>query len=186
MNRDSRLARNGFTFFEIMLVVVILGILFSIGAISLTPLVPKYRLRTAARELGSTIEFVRLTAVSRGLWMGVHYVPTPGPGEKDRPYYQIIPPPPDDFPEQPIEDRELLTKQYLPEGVQIAKVILAGNQIVDRGSINVLFSPMGNAGSHIVVLEGQNDRFVSLKLNSITGSIDFIEGSNVTFQHFEE
>jgi prepilin-type N-terminal cleavage/methylation domain-containing protein len=184
--RTRRFAADGFTFFEVMVVIVILGLLFSIGAVSLTPLVPKYRLRSSLRELGSTLEHVRLMAISRGLWMGVHYVLTPGPTEKSTSYYQIIPPAPDDDPDQPVENREYLSKQYLPTGVHIARVLLAGNQVVDRGAINVLFSPMGNSGSHIVVLEDDANRGLSLKLNAITGGIDFIEGAGATFQHFEE
>ena len=179
-------AMAGFTFFEVMIVVVILGLLFSIGTVSLTPLIPKYRLKSSLRELGSTVEHVRLMAISRGLWMGIHYVLTPGPTEKITPYYQIIPPAPDDDPDQPIENREYLSKQYLPPGVHMARVLLAGNQVIDRGTINVLFSPMGTSGSHIVVFENDSGRALSMKLNSITGGIDFLEGPDVTFQHFEE
>ena len=58
--------------------------------------------------------------------------------------------------------------------------------MVDDGSIDILFSPMGNSGSHIVVLQGSDDRFLSLKMNCITGAIDFIEDGDVMFQHFEE
>lgn len=184
MTPKSRSA--GFTFFEIMVVIVVLGLIFSLGAVSLTPLVPKYRLRSAIRELGSMVEHVRLTAVSRGVWMGIHYVLTPGPTEKSTPYYQIIPPAPDDAPDEPVESRAFLNKQYLPTGVHIGRVVLSGNQVIDHGAINILFSPMGNAGSHVVILENDSGRLVSLKLNSITGGIDFGEGSNVTFQHFEE
>ena len=68
----------------------------------------------------------------------------------------------------------------------MARVLLAGNQVIDRGTINVLFSPMGTSGSHIVVFENDSGRALSMKLNSITGGIDFLEGPDVTFQHFEE
>ena len=45
---------------------------------------------------------------------------------------------------------------------------------------------MGNAGSHIVVLEGEDDRVMSIKMNCITGLIDFIETGNAEFRHFED
>jgi len=183
-------ARNrlaGFTFLELVVVVGILALLFSISVPSLKGLTPKYRLRTAARELGSTLEGARLSAISRGLWMGVDYVISPtAADDTDQSYYQIIPPAPEDFPDQPLRDRERLSKQLFPQGVRIIRVILSGNQTIEGGAISVLFSPMGNAGSHIVVLEGLEERYMSVKMNCITGAIDFIERADVAFQHFEE
>jgi len=180
---------SGFTLLELVLVVVVVAILFSISVISLRGMTPKYRLRTAARELGSTIEQVRLAAISRGKWLGIHYVldpPTDAEGSEPPPYYQIIAPPPDDFPDQPLDERELLDRHALPKAVHFREIVLAGNQTIDDGTIDVLFSPMGNAGSHIVVLEGEDDRVMSIKMNCITGLIDFIETGNAEFRHFED
>jgi hypothetical protein len=143
---------------------------------------PKYKLRTAARYLGTTIEQVRLGAIQRGAWMGIHYALTPTEADT-KPYYQIIPAAPEDCPDQPIEQRRFLSKQYLD--VRIARVLVAGNRAVETGSINVLFSPMGNSGSHIVVLEGPDGRFISMKMSSITGTIEFSETAEASFQHFE-
>jgi hypothetical protein len=170
-----------------VIVVGILALLFSVSLPSLKGLTPKYRLRTAARELGSTLEGTRMSAISRGLWMGVEYVISPTAGDDtDQPYYRIIPPAPDDFPDQPVHDRERLSKQFLPMGVVVDKVILAGNQTIDSGSISVLFSPMGNSGSHIVILKGVEGRYMAVKMNCITGAIDFLNRADVEFQHFEE
>ena len=177
----------GFTFLELIIVLAIVSLLFAIGVPSLRGLTPRYRLRSAARSLGSTLEQVRLSAMGRGLWMGMHYVITPGSrDDSEGSYYQVIPPAPEDFPDQPVADRQLLEKQELSAGTRIARVILSGNQVIDRGSINVLFSPMGNAGSHIVVLEETEGRVFSLKMSCITGVIEFIEGGDVAFQHFAE
>ena len=173
---------SGFTLFEIIITVLLIGILLAGGAISLQGAIPKYRLRSAARGLATTIEHTRLTSVTRGAWMGIRYVLTPGSRDgTSLPYYQVIPPPPEDNPDQPPEDREGLSKHELPLGVRIAQVILGGNQRVDRGSVNVLFSPMGNSGSHIVVLQGEGDRVLSVKLNAITGLMDFVEGPPIEF-----
>jgi len=177
----------GFTILELVLVVALLAVLFKIGIPSLSGLTPKYRLRTAARQLGSTLEGVRLSALSRGLWMGMRYVITPGPEDaSDASYYQVIAPAPADFPEQPVEDRARLSENTFPTGVRIARVVLSSNQIVDQGSVSVLFSPMGNAGSHIVTLAGADNSYLSVKINCITGSIEFIDSGDVAFQHFEE
>jgi prepilin-type N-terminal cleavage/methylation domain-containing protein len=183
----SRDRRAGFTLFETIITLLLIGILLAGGAISLQGAIPKYRLRSAARGLATTIEHTRLAAVSRGAWMGIHYVITPGTRDASTvPYYQVIPPPPEDNPYQAPEDRELLSKQEIPQGVRIGRVILGGNQSVDRGTLNILFSPMGNSGSHIVVLEDDGGRILSVKLNAITGLIDFVEGPPVEFARLQE
>ena len=180
--RAAARRRAGFTLFETIITVLLIGILLAGGAISLQGAIPKYKLRSAARGVATTIEHTRLTSVTRGAWMGIRYVLTPGTRDKSSlPYYQVIPPPPEDNPDQPPEDREGLSKHELPQGVRIAQVILGGNQRIDRGMVNVLFSPMGNSGSHIVVLQGEGDRILSVKLNSITGLMDFVEGPPIEF-----
>jgi len=175
---------GGFTFIEMLLVIGVLGVLFSIGALSFRGLMPKYYLKTSARRLGTWIENVRLSAVSRNRWMGIHYVLTPGPDEQ--PYYQIIPPPLEDYPDQPVDQRTFLQKEYLSPGVRFSRIVLPNSRAIESGTINVLFSPMGNAGSHVAVLEGESGRIMSVKVNAITGSIDFVENGEATFQNFEE
>jgi len=186
-HRSPRAAR-GFTILELVIVIGIVGLLYTIVAVSFRGMMPKYRLRAAAHELGTLIEQTRLAAIGRGLWMGIHYVLTPGPrDEPDKCYYQVIPPPPEDYPDQPVDQRECLTKQYPGDGlVRIRRIVLAGNQVVEGGTVNVLFSPLGNAGSHIVILEGDDGRVFSVKMNCITGVIDFFENVEVGFQHFQE
>lgn len=176
--------RGGFTFLELILVIAILAILFLISGISFRGLMPKYYLRTSARALATTLEHLRLTAVTRGVWMGIHYDLSP-PAE-ERTYYEIIPPAPKEDPEQPIEQRQRIGKERTSPGVRIARIILANSQVIDRGTVSVLFSPMGNAGSHIVVLEGEEGRLASVKLNSITGTVEVVENVEASFQHYQD
>lgn len=176
---------GGFTLVELIIVVGVIGLLYGIGAVSFRGLMPHYYLRSTSRSLGSAIEEMRLVAVTRGSWTGIRYVLDP-PSSRENPYYQKIPPAPDTDPEQPIEERLSLAKQYLPNQVRFARIVLANGQAIDRGAVNVLFSPMGNSGSHVVVLRGADDRVVSVKLNAITGTIDFLDGAEAGFQNFED
>lgn len=183
--RSALAARGGgFTLIELILVVCILALLFGIGSVSMQGLMPKYYLRSSARAIGTKIENLRLSAISRGKWMGIRYDITPT--DSDESYYQVVPPAPEDFPDEPVDQRQLLPPEKLSTGVRISKVILANNKVYDRGAVNILFSPMGNAGSHIVVLEGLQGRVTSVRLNSLTGILDVIEGEEVLFQHYEE
>ncbi len=177
----------GFTFIELILVMAVIGILFSISLMSLKGMTPKYRLRSSARALGSTIEQTRLMAVSRAEWIGIHYVFDPPPTAADaepRPYYQIIAP--GEYQDQPLEERPLLSKQELPPGVVLRHIVLASNQIIDVGTWDILFSPNGNTGSHIVELEGDEERVLSLKFNAITGLIDFYNTPGIMFRQLED
>ncbi len=174
----------GFTFLELVLVVVVIGLLFSISIISLRGMGPKYRLRSAARLLASDIERTRLSAISRQQWLGIRYVIDPQ-GNKTVPYYQVIPPPPEDYPDQPLEERQLHSPQELPTTVRFREIRLANGQTASGGDVSILFAPQGNTGSHIVVLEGAEDRVMAIKVNSITGLTDFYETDLADFQHFE-
>lgn len=183
-DRRSAARRGGFTFLELILVIAILSILFLIAGVSFRGLMPKYYLRTSARALATTMEHLRLSAVTRGVWMGIHYELSP-PAE-ERTYYEVIPPAPPDDPEQPIEQRQRIGRERTSPGVRIARVILSNSQVIDNGTVDVLFSPMGNAGSHIVVFEGEEGRLASVKLNSITGTVEVVENVEASFQHYQD
>ena len=181
------LGQAGFTFLELVLVVTVIGILFTISFMSLGGMTPKYRLRAAARELGATIEQTRLMAVSRGEWLGIHYVFDPPPTAEDAeppPYYQMIGPA--EYWDQPLDERPLLSKKELPTGVRFRHVLLPSNQAIQSDTWNILFSPTGNTGSHIVVLDGEAERVQTIKFNSITGLIDFYARDDVTFRTLED
>lgn len=183
----GKASERGFTFLELIIVLAIVSMLFAIGVPSFRNLAPKYRLRSAARGLGSTMESTRIAAMTRGLWMGVRYVLTPSTRDEiEGSFYQVIPPPPEDAPDQPVSERQLLAPVELPTGVRIASITLASGQRITEGSLNLLFSPMGNSGSHVVVLEGQEGLVLTLKMNAITGIIEFFDTAEVGFQNVEE
>lgn len=171
---------SGFTFLELAIVLVLLGILFSFTIPNITILPGKYRLRSAARVLASEVENLRLTAVSRGTWLGIHYRI-----DVDESYYQIIPPPPDDFPDQPVEDRKRLAKNKFPPGVRLLEVRLRGGRAIGSGTVDILFSPTGVTGSHSVTLATKDDRLLTMRFNAITGTVDFYDTEPKDFEDFE-
>ena len=175
----------GFTFIELVLVLGILAIIISFAIPSLDGLTPKYRLRTAARRLASQLENARVTAISRERWMGLRYV-FDDVSLDGRPFYQVIPPAPLDDPHQPLAERRMLSKTLLPVGVRFYQIVLAGNRDADGGVVDVLFSPNGTSGSHVVTLAGEADKFVSLKFNCITGILEYLETAEAGFEHFED
>jgi prepilin-type N-terminal cleavage/methylation domain-containing protein len=172
---------RGFTFLELLLVLIMLGILFSLAIPSMKGITPKYRLRTAARQLGSQIEELRITAISRGYWVGIHYRL-----EGERSTYQVIPPPPADYPDQPIENRSFLSRVELPPGVGISRIRLRGtNELITSGTVSIYLSPAGTMGSHSVTFVSNDGRYLTLEFNAITGNIDFFESEDSSFEDFE-
>lgn len=175
--------RGGFTFLEIVLVILVMGLIFAIAVPRLEGISPKYRLRVAARHLGRQIEDLRLAAISGGETLGIRYYL--GPDESS---YRIIPGPPPEYPDLPPEDREPLPKRDLTQDqVRIVRVQLRGSRrAIESGGIDVLFSPSGTTGSHSVTLATGENRFMTLELNAITGTVDFFESDTaLSPQDFE-
>lgn len=59
-------AQHGFTAIELMVVVAIVAILAALAAPSFTPLIERWRMRSAAEDLTSTIYYARSEAIKRG------------------------------------------------------------------------------------------------------------------------
>ena len=176
---DSR--AGAFTFIEIVAVVVIIGIFFALAIPNLDGLSPKYRLRSATRQLATKIEGHRVLAMVKGTMLGVRYVL-----DEDRSYYELIRPPPVDYPLQPVEERKSFPPEELPTGVIIRNVQIRGsNEAFDSGEVLVLFSPTGTIGSHSVVLENSRGMTWTMKLNAITGIVDFVSEEDAHFEDFE-
>ncbi len=173
--------RPGFTLVELALVILVMGIITSFSIIKIAGLAPRYQVRSASRDVARKIEEIRALAISRGKPVGICYTLLDDPQ-----YYQLIQPAPDDFPDEPIDGR-LGIRFELPSGVRFRRVALPSGQSVDRGRVPILFSPMGNSGSHVVTLEGRSEGgqpiYLSVKFNGITGTVDFTEGESAFQTH---
>jgi type II secretion system protein H len=168
--------QGGMTLIELMIVIFLMGIIFSISVISVNSLTPIYRVRSASRSLASKIEEMRALAISTGRPMGIRYTMAEGSH-----YHQMIPPAPDEYPDEPVDDRRGGVKEEFPATVQIRQIRFPGGRTVKPpGVVNIIFSAMGTSGSHIVTLEGATREgksiLLSVKFNAITGTIDFSSG----------
>ncbi len=185
MSRSTASGTRGFTMVELVIVLVILGIIFSFAAPRLGGLTPKYRLRSYSRQVASSIEKARVSAIVRGRTTGIRYVLD----DIESQGCHIVPPAPLDFPEQPLDHRDPLSPIVPPPGVRIRGVLLpGGGGEITSGVVNVGFSPAGTTGSHIVILEAKLDdettSVIAIKYNSISGILDYYN-EPVDFQHYQ-
>jgi len=177
MQSRARFRRAGFTLVELIAVVVIVGLIASVTVTRLDFLVPKYRLRGAARDVGSVLGLGKAHAAANGkdvyfevdLSQGRFWLLAPFPkleaGDEGR---LVVEPRPLEY--QPIFDRTL------PDGVQITDVILGGRDRTDTGFARVRLSALG-ASSHVILnLRNDEGKQIAVRLNGFTGLISYVEG----------
>lgn len=163
----------GFTLIELVVVVLIVGLMASLAVTRMDFLVPKYRLRAAARGVGSLAKQARVRAaatgkdvylemdLSRGLyWLLVAFPKEAEPGrEPDFTALEYAP----------------VLQQELPKGVEFVDVVLGPEQKIDRRHARVRISPFGASDHVIVNLRNEDDRRMSVRMNGFTGHLSFAE-----------
>ena len=175
--RECNRRGRGFTLIELVVVIAIMGVLFSVVLPSLDGVSPKYRLRAAAREVGSEIHQVRSLAAGTGRTYALHY------DLDDNKMWIILPPVEGEDPDQPLDERERLTTLDLPDQVTIEEVVLAGGSRVSRGEVDIVIDSLGNEGSHIVYLRNTEDSLIAVKFNALLGFVDYFR-DEVDFERY--
>lgn len=167
--------RTGFTLIELMLVCVIIGIMVGLAATRLDLLVPKYRLRAAAREVASVLKQGKARAAAQGkdvyfevdLAQGRFWLLAPFPKPEE----------PGDL--RPVESRPLQYEpvfvRQLPDGVHFVDVILGDKEKFTSGRARVRLSAFG-ASSHVILnLVNSEDVVIALKMNGFTGLLSYFD-----------
>lgn len=171
-------SRSGFTLIELIVVITILGILAAVVMPTIGNISPKYRLRAAARTVGSQIGWTRSMAGATGETYAMRYDLEAGS------FWSILPPGKDDDPELDIDEREALEALDLPDHIAIAEVRYPNGDKEERtGIAQVIFDPHGNDGSHIVILVNEEETKISVKFSSLIGAVDFFAGE-AEFEEF--
>jgi prepilin-type N-terminal cleavage/methylation domain-containing protein len=173
-NRNRRIPRRGaggFTLVELMVVVVIVGLMVGIAATRLDFMVPKYRLRGAAREVAGVFKQARSRAVGSGKDVYV---------ELDLPrgtYWILVAFPKPAEPGQDVDPGALeyqpLLEKRLPEGVKFVDVIQGTKERIETGRARLKVSPFGSSSHMIVNLKNEDDKDLALRMNGLTGAVTF-------------
>lgn len=175
--RPSRKSQAGFTLVELIAVVVIVGLMAMVTVTRLDFLVPKYRLRGSARDVGSVLGIGKAHAAANGrdvyfevdLARGAYWLlaafPRQEPGDEFR----------TDVAARPLEYQPIFQRE-LPDGIVFTDVVLGDKDKSNNGRSRARLSALGSSSHLILNLRNDEGKEISLKMNGFTGVISYVEG----------
>ena len=145
--------KKGVTLIELIVVMVIIGILAAFLAPNIGAWLPNLRLRSAARDIVSTMRTAQMKAVSTNMTYRVSFTQTP-------PSYVL------QYENPPAGSENWITEgasQAFPSGVSISAITIAGN--------NAVFNPNSTSSSGSVTLQNSKGTQRRLTLTPSTGRV---------------
>lgn len=174
-----RRATQGFTLIELIAVLTIIAVVMGVAVTRLDWMVPQYRLRGAAREVGAALKRARARAASTGrdVYLEIDLA-------KGR-YWLLVA-----FPRQtnesgaagssgmeyqPMFQRSIDPDSREEPSIHVVDVVLGPEENVEDGIARVRFSPFGGSDHVIVNLRNDNDEILAVKMNGFTGHVSFYD-----------
>lgn len=184
MNPRRAVARTrenaGFSLIEMMGVIVVLGLMATMVAVSWQSVLPRAELNQAVRELSSQLYSVRSDAIARKACFEVQYSFSVG---EHRPIgYRVVSPFRADGRgglAAREEDRLAFPWQPLPDTVRFRRIRVNGQDITE-GVVSVFFDPLGTSTDHLIFLEQLPEGMVyTIEVLALTGDFRLHDGEFV-------
>lgn len=178
--RSPHPARAGFSLIELMGVIVVLGLMAGMVAISWQSVLPRAELNRAVRDLSSQLYTVRSDAISRKARFEVQYSFS---STENRPLgYRVVSPFRADGRGGLAgrdEERLAFEWQELPDSVKFNRVRVNG-QDIREGVVSVFFDPLGTSTDHLIILEQMPEgALFTIEVLALTGDFRLHEGEFV-------
>ncbi len=174
---------SGFTLIELIVVIVVIGLVMGLAITRMDFMVPKYKIRGAARGVAFHIKRARFQAVSTGKEVYIKYDLSRGR------YWLLVAFPKTDEEAEEVPDEfeysEVMRKK-LPDGIRFVNVIAGADQVYSDGIATIRLSPFGSSNHVIVNLQDDGDKKMSLKVNGFTGAVSFYKGHRAPEQILED
>ncbi len=159
--------RAGFSLVELLGVLVVLGLIAGIAALSWRSSLPRAQLNTTVRELSDRIHGTRADAIARNLEYRIHY------NFEESRYWVETPFALDGgiaFGEQ---ERMTINQSELSETIAFHEITIDGEKYSD-GTVFVRFDPLGASSDHTVVLYQEIfERYYTMEVLALTGLVRF-------------
>ncbi len=178
---------GGFTFIELLVALAILSFAFAYGIVHLDGATAPARLAAAARQLGSTIEFLRGHAIhaSRPVEMEVDLTGVEIDGVRRHRFRSVLPPRPSESDSDRRDQESVLQTEwiYLPKWIRLAGVRMSARQTEETGLIVLTFSPLGEISPNGFLIRLESDEIAarehsvfSVEVNGLTGEVSYVPG----------
>jgi len=172
---------RGFTFVELMVVLAILAFAFSYGIIHLDGATGTARISSAARQIGTTFEFLRGQAVQSARPIELHI-------DLDLAEWRtVIPPRPSESAAEREEEEEILVMDPVGFGttaIRFDAVQFDPNDQQSSGKVVVTFSALGEMSPNGMMIRlvsdevgEQDEKYFSVEVNGLTGDVSYTPGN---------
>ncbi len=176
---------DGFTFVELILVLAILSFAFTYGIIHLDGATGTARLSSSARQMGTTIEFLRGHAILSGRPVELHIDIERGQ------WSTVLPPRPSESASAHKDEEQVLVTDpvALPRVIHFEGIQLDSNETRTSGELVVTFSTLGEITPNGFMVRLLSDEIAdreeasfSVEVNGLTGEVSYTPG----FAKFEQ
>jgi prepilin-type N-terminal cleavage/methylation domain-containing protein len=171
---------RGFTFVELIVVLAILAFAFTYAIIHLDGATGSARLSSAARQVGTTIEFLRGHAIQASRPLEMHI-------DLDRGEWRtVIPPRPSEAEKDRREEEEVLVTDpiALPKNIRFDAIQMDTTDARRGGELVIYFSPLGEVAPNGFLISlvsddpslGDEEAHFAIEVNGLTGEVSYTRG----------
>ena len=177
---------RGFTLIELIAVIMIIGLIFTLVVLNIGSLIPGEKIRAEAQSIGQLLQLARSEAAGKGVNYGIVY-------DLDKHTYWLLTPVNKDqnlsstrtHEEGQQEKRRQSFFAELPAHIKFKDVQLGAGRdaTLRRGQVRIEISPLGTASGHVVhLIDDRTEQEYSVELNALTALVTY----HNNYYEFEE